>query len=64
VAHNELVLLSQILQQRQAERPTPVADDYAFELFACEQALREYDLSGDEIAEGVVGGGNDGGLGE
>jgi hypothetical protein len=62
VAHNELVLLSQILQQRQAERPTPVADDYAFELFACEQALREYDLSGDEIAEGVVGGGNDGGL--
>lgn len=62
VAHNELVLLDQILQQRQAERPTPVADDYAFELFACEQALREHDLSAEEIADGVVGGGNDGGL--
>jgi hypothetical protein len=62
VAPNELVLLDQVLQQRQSERETPVADDYAFELFACEQALREHDLSAEEIADGVVGGGNDGGL--
>lgn len=62
MSNNELVLLDQVLQQRQTERATSIADDYAFELFACEQALREHDLSAEEIADGVVGGGNDGGL--
>lgn len=37
-------------------------DDDAFELFACEQALAERQLSADEVADGIVGGGNDGGL--
>jgi hypothetical protein len=62
VSNNEQVLLDQVLQQRQNERTTPIKDDDAFELFACEQALRDRDLSPDEIADGVVGGGNDGGL--
>jgi hypothetical protein len=62
VANNELVLLDQVLKDRQAERTTPLPDDKAFELFACEQALRDHELSEDEVAEGVVGGGNDGGL--
>ena len=38
VANNELVLLDQVLQARQAERSAPLPDDTAFELFACEQA--------------------------
>ena len=62
VVNNELVLLDQVLQLRQAERTAPIKDDDAFELFACEQALRDRDLSAEEVAEGVVGGGNDGGL--
>lgn len=62
MANNELVLLDQVLQQRQDERTTPIKDDDAFELFACEQALGERDLSTEEVADGVVGGGNDGGL--
>lgn len=62
VAFNELVLLDQVLMQRQAERSTPIRDDDAFELFACEQALRDRDLSAEEVADGVVGGANDGGL--
>lgn len=62
MANNELVLLDQVLRQRQAERPTAIRDDNAFELFACEQALRDRDPSAEEVAEGVVGGGNDGGL--
>lgn len=62
VVNNELVLLDQVLKQRQDERSTPIRDDDAFELFACEQALSERDLSMEEIAAGVVGGGNDGGL--
>ncbi len=62
MGNNELVLLDQVLEQRRAERSTPIADDDAFELFACEQALRDRDLSAEEVAEGIVGGGNDGGL--
>ncbi|MCU1614163.1 MAG: hypothetical protein JWO98_1703 [Frankiales bacterium] len=62
MANNELVLLDQVLKDRQAERTTPLPDDKAFELFACEQALRDHELSEDEVADGVVGGGNDGGL--
>lgn len=62
MANNELVLLDQVLKQRQDDRPTPIKDDDAFELFACEQALGERDVSTDEVAGGVVGGGNDGGL--
>lgn len=60
--NNELVLLNQILQQRQDDRDEPLPDDKAFELFACEQALRNFDLSEEEVAAGLVGGGNDGGL--
>ena len=37
----------------------PLKESEAFELFACEQALRDTDLSSEEIAVGVVGGGND-----
>ena len=62
MVNNELVLLDQILDQRQAERPAAIKDDDAFELFACEQALRYRDLSPEEITDGVVGGGNDGGI--
>jgi hypothetical protein len=58
-ADNNLVLVDDILKQRQAERPMPLKESEAFELFACEQALRDTDLSSEEIAVGVVGGGND-----
>ncbi len=59
---NELVLLDQIIEQRQSEREVRLNDGDAFELFACEQALRDYDLSSDEIEAGIVGGGNDGAI--
>jgi hypothetical protein len=59
---NELVLLDQVLQQRQNERSIPLKDDDAFELFACEQILRDRDPSAEEVAMGIVGGGNDGAI--
>lgn len=62
MVNNELALLDQVLRQRQADRLTPMRDDNAFELFVCEQALHGRDLSADEIADGVIGGGNDGGI--
>jgi hypothetical protein len=60
MADNELVLLNQVLQQRQNDREIPLREDDAFELFACEQVLRNRDLSAEEVAAGVIGGGNDG----
>jgi hypothetical protein len=62
MADNELVLLDQVLRQRQADRETPLREDNAFELFACEQVLRNRDLSAEEVAAGVIGGGNDGAI--
>jgi hypothetical protein len=62
VVNNELALLDQVLKERQDERTVPLRDDDAFELFACEQGLRSRELSVDEIADGVVGGGDDGGI--
>ena len=59
---NELVLLDQALAERQEQRDQPLPDDVAFELFAIEHVLRDLDLSGDEVAAGRVGGGDDGGL--
>ena len=59
---NELVLLDQVLAERQERRSPPLPEDIAFELFAIEQVLRDTDLSDEEIAVGRVGGGDDGGL--
>ncbi|MFD6609086.1 AIPR family protein [Micromonospora chalcea] len=62
MADNEQVLLDQVLVQRQADRPVPIRDDEAFELFAAEQALTARQLSSEEVAEGVIGGSNDGAI--
>lgn len=59
---NELVLLDEVLERRQQARAEPVRDDDAFETFACEQALRELDVSPEDVEAGIVGGGNDGAI--
>ena len=59
---NELVLLDQIIEERQSALSSPLPIGDAFELFGCELALRERDLSPDEVEFGVVGGGNDGAI--
>jgi len=62
VSSNDLVLLDNALAAAQGARAAPVADDVAFELFACEQLLKAYDLSPDDIEAGRVGGGQDGAI--
>ena len=62
MAGNEQILLEQVLKEQQDARDTPLKEDDAFELFACEQALRDQDLSTEEVAAGVVGGSNDGAI--
>lgn len=59
MADNAVVLLDKLLAGREHQS---VPDDEAFELFTFEQVLKEYDLSDDEIANGQVGGGGDGGV--
>lgn len=59
---NELVLLDQALAEEQACLPAPLPDDRAFEMLACTLVLQDYDLSPEEIDDGVVGGGNDGAI--
>ena len=60
--NNTRVLLAQFLAQQQSERTNPLPDDQAFELFACEQILKDSELSVDELPSGIVGGGDDGGF--
>jgi hypothetical protein len=63
VTSNAIVLLDELLKSREKERGgTPLPADEAFELFSFEQALKDSELSPEEIAEGQVGGGEDGGI--
>ena len=62
MSDNTRVLLDHFLSQQKSESTTPLPDDSAFELFACEQVLKHFELTIDELALGVVGGGDDGGI--
>jgi AIPR protein len=60
---DRLVLGEIFKQQHQKDYPLLSPNEY-FEIFASEQILkaRGYDLDPDQIASGIVGGGNDGGV--
>ena len=62
MTNNDRVLLDNGLDAAQATCDAPMAPDRAFELFACEQVLRMYELSPDDVESGIVGGGDDGAL--
>ncbi len=62
MAFNDQVILKQILQQKQEEMEHKLSESDFFEIFAVEQILKNFDLSYDEIENGIVDGGNDGGI--
>lgn len=62
MANNDVVLLEKVLEAKRELAPEKLKDHEYFELFAAEQVLRDYDLSTDELLDGIVGGGDDGGL--
>lgn len=62
MANNDVVLLEKVLEAKRDLAPEKLEDHEYFELFAAEQVLRDYDLSTDELLDGIVGGGDDGGL--
>jgi hypothetical protein len=61
VASNTVVLRATLEDRRKQSAPEMKESEY-FELFCAEQLLKSRDLSYDEIAEGMVGGGGDGGI--
>ncbi len=59
---NDLVLLNQLLDQRLAEIGSGLPESEYFELFSAEQAVKDYDLSYDELEDGIIDGAGDGGI--
>jgi hypothetical protein len=59
---NDQVILNQMLEKRQQELSVSLSESEFFELFACEQILKDHDLSWEEIESGIVGDGGDGGI--
>lgn len=59
---NQLVLLNKLLDGRLADSPQGTDPAFIFELFTAEQIIRDYELSDDEVRDGIVGGGQDGGI--
>jgi AIPR protein len=62
LAKNDVVLLDKVLEAKRSVAPSELRDDEYFELFSADQVLKEYDLSTDELLEGLAGGGDDGGV--
>lgn len=62
MARNDTILLDGIIDDRVASNLPSNKRDEAFEYFAFQQILRDYDLSHDEIMAGAVDGRDDGGI--
>lgn len=62
MSNNDLILVRQLLEQRRLELAPDLSEADYFQLFVSEQALKDHDLSYDEINQGVVDGGGDGGI--
>ncbi|WP_243367036.1 AIPR family protein [Fundidesulfovibrio soli] len=62
MSSNDLILLGQLLDQRLSEVGQGLSEEEYFEVFSAEQALKDDDLSYEELTSGVVDGGGDGGI--
>jgi hypothetical protein len=62
VSANDLILLDKILEQLRVEESPSLSASEFFELFAINQVLKDFDVSYDEIASGIVDNGGDGGI--
>jgi hypothetical protein len=62
MSSNDLILLNQLLKQRITEIGPDLAESDFFEMFSAEQVLKDYDLSYEEIQDGIVDNGGDGGI--
>lgn len=59
---NDKIILDQILHAKKAQQASKMKDSDYFELFCADEILKDFDLSFEEIAEGIVDGSDDGGF--
>lgn len=59
---NDLIMLDAVLKQKRNETAPNFSESSYFEIFTAEQILKDFDLSYDEIIDGIIGGGGDGGI--
>lgn len=62
MARNDVVLIDGIMDDRVATKRPSSNRDEAFEFFAVEQVLKEFDLSAEQILAGIIDGRGDGGI--
>jgi hypothetical protein len=62
MSKNQQIILKTILDQNRRENYPELSEDQYFHLFVSEQILKDLDLSYDEIEEGIVDNGGDGGI--
>lgn len=61
MASNEQVLVREIIQQEHSERAADMSKDMFFQFFVTQLLMKKFDLSDEEIEDGITDGGNDGG---
>ncbi|PJE47057.1 MAG: hypothetical protein CUR34_05890 [Sediminibacterium sp.] len=59
---SKLTILKEVLTQKKSEIASSMTEDEFFNLFSSEQILKDFELSYDEINDGIVEGGSDGGI--
>jgi hypothetical protein len=59
---NDLILIDQLLNQKKIEIGNGIPESDFFEIFSAEQILKDYDLTYEEIEDGIVDNGGDGGI--
>jgi len=62
MSSSKLTILKEVLTQKKSEIASKMTDDEFFNLFASEQILKDFELSYDELNDGIVEGGSDGGI--
>jgi len=62
MANNDQIILDQIIEEQRKSRFPSANKSEFFEIYVAEQALKDFDLSDDEIESGLVGNGGDGGI--
>jgi len=62
MSSSKLTILKEVLTQKRAEIASEMTEDDFFNLFSSEQILKDFELSYDELNNGIVEGGSDGGI--
>ena len=62
MSKNDRIILDDYIAARKEEVEPDLSDADYFEIFSAEQILKKFDLSYEEVVDGIVGGGNDGGI--